>query len=96
MEPKTNRSRTEVGRVALGLLRSRELVAAARGSDYDVQFFETERQPADDDLVPLLEPKTNRPRAEIGRTIFERLKNREEVWVGRAESDFDVQVYSTE
>jgi len=92
-ESKTNRSRTEVGRLAVELPESHGLVRATHGeSVYDVRFFAAE-EPGDG-MRALLEPKTNRSRAEIGRTIFEFLKGHDEVWVGRGESDYDVKIYA--
>jgi hypothetical protein len=92
-EPKTNRSRTEVGRLAVELLKSHRQVRATHGeSVYDVQFFAADQ--AGDGMRALLEPKTNRSRAEIGRAIFEFLKSHDEVWIGSGESDYDVQIYA--
>lgn len=94
-DPKTNRSRTEVGRIAFKSVRSHGLVHAVPGNpEYDVQFRSTDR--TEDGLAPLLEPKINRSRAEVGRAIFNYVDRYGEVWVGAGQSDYDIQIFIDE
>lgn len=49
-----------------------------------------------DDTDGVLDPKTNRTPAEVGREIFRLLQRHEEVQVTRGDSEFDVQIHVEE
>ncbi len=94
-EAKTNRSRTEIGRISVELLDSSELIKAVQGdSGYDVQFLLASSRPKS--TQPLLEAKTDRSRAEIGRAISDLLDRHETVWITNTENEYDVQMYAQE